>query len=159
LYPCLSVCIRGFQAVAVEGARAKDIDAKLHGEAVLVRQSGETADRETRMYEKGPYKIMKTKLDFELWIHRIPGHLAPPLPRHLRKTHEVWMRVVEAGVCWRVSRIDAWNHLWIDVRFKNDAGELEDHSLAIDEDCFEKIDSLEYEVETENFVDKDGSET
>ncbi|MEZ5992082.1 MAG: hypothetical protein R3E76_06995 [Planctomycetota bacterium] len=94
----------------------------------------------------------KTKIDYELWIHRIPDDLKPPLPperEHLQETYEVWKRVFDAKVCWRIARIDEWNNLWIDIRFKNDAGELEDHSLAVDEDCYEKIESAEYEVEVE----------
>lgn len=98
------------------------------------------------------YRTEKTELDYELWIHRIPDYLLPPLPagkEHLQGTYEVWKRVVDAKVCWRVARIDEWNNLWIDVRFKNDDGKLEDHSLAVDEDCYEKIESAEYEVEVE----------
>jgi hypothetical protein len=96
--------------------------------------------------------VEKKKIDYELWIHRIPADLVPPLAperEHLLETYRVWKHVVDAKVCWRVESIDQWNHLWIDVRFKNDAGELEHHSLAIDDDCHEKFESREYEVEFE----------
>lgn len=114
------------------------------------------------MHEKRPYKTKTIRLDYELWIHRIPDHVVPPFPsreEHLQETYEIWKRVVDAKVCWRVACIDAWNHIWIDVRFKNDAGELEDHSLAIYEDCFERIESGEYEVEADYFVDTDDPAT
>ena len=99
------------------------------------------------------------EIDYELWIHRIPEHLSPPLPEHLQDTFQVWKRVVDAKVCWRVARIDAWNHIWIDVRFKNDHGEIEDHSLAMEEGCFEKVGYGGYEVEVEFKVDADTPET
>lgn len=92
------------------------------------------------------------RIDYELWIHKIPDNLIPPLSperEYLQETYEVWKRVVDAKVCWRIARIDVWGHLWIDVRFKNDAGKLEEHTLAIDKDCFEKIESGEYEIEVE----------
>lgn len=97
-------------------------------------------------------KWRKKKIDYELWIHQILADLLPPLPakrKHLLGTYKVWKHVVDARVCWRVARIDQWNHLWIDVRFKNDAGEMEHHSLAIDDACHEKVESEKYEVEFE----------
>ena len=103
-------------------------------------------------YEKKPHKTLKTRIDYELWIHSIPDELTPPFPpgkEHLQETYEVWKRVVDAKVCWRVLDIDLWKHVWIEVRFKNDAGELEGHCLAIDEDCFEKVPSGEYEIDIE----------
>ena len=114
-------------------------------------------------FEKTPYRTEKTRVNYELWIHRIPDHLVPPFPpekEHLQDTYDVWKRVVDAGVCWRIVDIDLWNNVWIDVRFKNDKGELEHHSLAIDPDCCEKIESVEYEVDIEVKVDEDdGPET
>lgn len=97
-------------------------------------------------------KWKKTRIDYELWIHRIPDDLKPPLPperAYLQETYEVWKRVVDSKVCWRVWQIDQWKRPWIIVSFKNDAGEFEGHSIAIDNDCYEKAKSEKYEVEVE----------
>ena len=97
-------------------------------------------------------QIKKTRIDYELWIHRVPDDLVPPFPperQHLQETYEVWKRVVDAKVCWRVWHIDEWSHHWIFLSFKNEAGEFEEHSLKIDEDCYEKAETEEYEVDIE----------
>ena len=93
------------------------------------------------------------KIDYELWVHKIPEDLRPPLRpenAHLQLTHEVWKRVVDSNLIWRVWQIDAWERPWIMIRFRNDRGEFETHTLMIDEDCHEKVKADEpYEVRKE----------
>jgi hypothetical protein len=99
---------------------------------------------------------MKTKIfDYLLRVHtlppdlRLPKEQRPPVDPEFwpyEDTSELYQRVIDSRLLWKVWLLDKFGHLWIEVNFENSRGEDEFHTLAIDEGTYRKVECDPYEA-------------
>ncbi|MEM1119455.1 MAG: hypothetical protein AAGJ18_03355 [Bacteroidota bacterium] len=91
---------------------------------------------------------MKT-CNYLLNIHTLPQELAEPLndpKHHLHETAQLYQRLVNSDLLWRVWQIDEYQSIWIEVNLINVDGKPVFHTLVIDEGTFDKVDFEEYPI-------------
>lgn len=94
--------------------------------------------------------IGKREIDYVLKIHTVPEDLRDPLPErreYLQSTKDLWEYVIASRLLWRVRDFDEQGTAWIGVNRIDSNGEPKFSSLAIDEECYDKIECDPYEVE------------
>jgi hypothetical protein len=96
--------------------------------------------------------MTKKTIDFLLRVHTLPEDLLLPRdPRdpefaHHADTSEVYQRVIDSRLLWKVWMLDEDGRLWIEVNFENGRREDEFHLLAIDEGTYRRVECEPYEV-------------
>jgi hypothetical protein len=91
--------------------------------------------------------MTKKTLDFLLRVHTLPRDLQRPLAdARFQATSELYQRVIDSRLLWKVWMIDMFGKVWIEVDFENDQGEDEFHTLAIDEGTYRKVECDPYEA-------------
>ncbi|WP_257452797.1 hypothetical protein [Archangium lipolyticum] len=99
--------------------------------------------------------MMKKTLDYLIRVHtlpedlKLPKELRPPVDPDLadhEDTSELYQRVIDSRLLWKVWMIDMFGKIWIEVAFENSRGEDEFHTLAIDEGTYRKVEYEPYEA-------------
>ncbi len=99
--------------------------------------------------------MTKKTIDFLIRVHTLPEDLRRPKDQrppsdpelaHHADTSEVYQRMIDSRLLWKVWMMDGDGQLWIEVNFENDRGEDEFHTLAIDEGTYRRVECDPYEV-------------
>ncbi len=89
------------------------------------------------------------ELDYLVQVTKLPSDLqsaSGDVYHHLYDTYDIYQRVIDSNLLWRVWLIDEYDQVWLEVNFINCEGEAEFHTIKIDEGTYNKVDFDRYQA-------------
>jgi hypothetical protein len=99
--------------------------------------------------------MLKTTINYEIWVHSIPDDVRKPLPpegEYLREMSDLYEFLVASRLIWKVWMIDEFGLPWIRVHRMGPDQKPREETLRPNDGTFEKIEVNPYEVEAEQSV-------
>lgn len=89
------------------------------------------------------------KVEYLVRVIRLPDDLTQALQNEdseLFSTAQIYQKLIDSGLLWKVWLIDEFHKTWLEVNFVNEEDEPEFHTIALDEGTYVKIEFEEYLV-------------